>query len=746
MNTQSTPPAFLPGRPDDLSRPLERYLPPIPQGVAASWLEKNVPRGGLILDPFGAAPSLAIECARSGYRLLAAVNNPVLAFLLKMKGRSPHQDDLKAALAKLSAARLRDTRLEPYIRSQYRTRCRQCNREIMADAFLWERDAPAPYNATYTCPHCQDTGEYPTNAGDKAQAERYGQSGLHRSRALERVAPLHDPDRTYVEEALDTYPNRALHILSTLINKLEGLSLPVEEGDLLAALALTAFDQANTLWPHPVGRERPKQLTIPPKYGEKNLWLALERAVEVWASPEASIPVLQHDGNLPARGSVAVFDGRAKDLARDLGELPVEAVVTALPRPNQAFWTLSALWAGWLWGAEAVQPIKAVLRRARYSWRWHASALHSVLASLAPSLPPETPIFSLIGEAEPGFLSAATIAAHQAGLTSQGIALRPEVGQAQLTWKIGQTLLGGDSDSKTAIQSGAKAYLKKRGEPSPYLPVLAAGLRTYSQTKVPADKPSQTFQNLQDEIEAAISYRGGFLRLGAAGKSRQSGFWWLQDDDRKGLPLADQTEMALVRFLLQQPGCPFESIDEAVCEALPGLMTPSRELVQVCLESYGSPDPNQDDAWRIRPEDQPAARREDLEITSEHIDALGKKLDFATAKKSDDPLCLQWYNTNGEIEYLLYLTASAVLGKIIPYEKPPLSKAIIILPGGRANLVAYKRKHNPLLRQQAEDHYQFVKYRHLRHLLENPFLSPGNLDDQLALDPLTYTEPQIRLF
>jgi len=745
MSDKSNRPPFLIGQPTRSAKPLERYLPPIPEGVAASWLGKNIPRGGLVLDPFGAAPSLALDSARNGYRVLTAVNNPILAFLLKTHASAPGEDDLKAALAALSSTRLREERLEPHILSLYQTSCRQCNRKTTAEAFLWQKDAPAPYAVIYTCTHCHDAGEYPASEADKSLAQRFNQSGLHRSRALERVAPLNDPDRVHVEEALETYPNRALHILSTLINKLEGLDPSNQNENLLAALLLTAFDRANTLWAHPVERERPKQLTIPPKYRENNIWLALEAAVDQWRSSRSPVPVRQHDGTAPPEGSIAIFEGRAKDLAQSLDALSIDAVLTALPRPNQAFWTLSALWTGWLWGADAVQPIKAVLRRARYSWRWHTVALHGVLAHLASNLTTDTPMFSLIAEAEPGFLSAGMIAAHQAGFICRGIALRPEEGQAQISWTFSDQKPTQREDIEQTLQQSAQDYLNQRGQPSPYLNLLAAGFSDHARIAPLDQDPSEVFRSLQAAIETAISYRSGFLHLGTTGKSRQSGYWWLQSYDQAGhpLPLADRIEMALVRHLLHHPGSAAESIDQAVCEALPGLLTPPREMIQVCLQSYGT---GEEGIWHIRAEDRPGARRDDLETMAKHIEELGAKVGFATVKMSDDPLRFQWYNADGEIEYLLYLTASAVLGKIIPYGQPPLSKTVIVLPGGRANLVAYKLEHNPALKEQAEGHYRFVKYRHLRHLLTSPLLTRENLDDQLALDPLTYTEPQLRLF
>ena len=102
-----------------------------------------------------------------------------------------------------------------------------------------------------------------------------------------------------------------------------------------------------------------------------------------------------------------------------------------------------------------------------------------------------------------------------------------------------------------------------------------------------------------------------------------------------------------------------------------------------------------------------------------------------------------------------------MLGKADSPPSPPAS-SIIVLPGGRANLVAYKLRHDPRLRalcagtesssfsnasiQGAAAGWRFLKFRHLRQMLDNLLLQRNNLDEILAQDGLTYTAPQMRLF
>ena len=146
------------------------------------------------------------------------------------------------------------------------------------------------------------------------------------------------------------------------------------------------------------------------------------------------IPVVNWPELPGEAGGLCLFEGPMRNLAPRLKDLSIAAVVTALPRPNPAFWTLSALWAGWLWGKAAAAPFKSVLRRRRYDWNWHAAALYAALKNISDRLPLNTPLFALIPELEPAFLSAALLAAAGAGLELSGLALRTRHDPAQVLW------------------------------------------------------------------------------------------------------------------------------------------------------------------------------------------------------------------------------------------------------------------------------------------------------------------------
>ncbi|RPJ50003.1 MAG: hypothetical protein EHM21_05895, partial [Chloroflexi bacterium] len=385
--------------------PLLRFLPPLPPGIVSAWLSENIPAGSWILDPLGASPALTLEAAQAGYRILVASNNPILSFMTETLAAAPKPADFQSVLAELAMSRRGDERLEHSIRQLYQTQCDTCAETVAAQAFLWRKSEAQPFARLYDCPKCGQSGEHPVTPADLDRLKIMGGDKLQRARALQRVILNEDERRADVEEALGNYLPRPLYVLFTLANKVEGLGLPPERARLLQALLISAFDQGSALWPWPGGRSRPKQLIIPTQFRENNLWQALEEAAREWVNQPNPLPVTHWPELPPAgQGGICLFRGRIKALMPLPGEIDLRAVLTAFPRPNQAFWTLSVLWSGWLWGAEAALPLRNVLDRRRYDWNWHTSAIHNALSAVASNLPAEIPFIGLLPELVPGFL------------------------------------------------------------------------------------------------------------------------------------------------------------------------------------------------------------------------------------------------------------------------------------------------------------------------------------------------------
>jgi hypothetical protein len=829
---------YIPGVVPKKTELLSRYLPPIPDGVISTWLIKNVPPGSLILDPFGASPRLAVEAARAGFRVLVTSNNPITRFLLEVACVPPKPEDLQSALAELAASYKAEERIEPHIRSLYNTHCARCGQIVSADAFIWEHGNSSPSIRIYTCPFCGDSGEHPCTIFDSERMKQFSSSGLHKARALERVVTSTDQDRIHVEQALSVYLPRALYALITIVNKIEGLNIPSTGQKYLAALLLHAFDQANAMWRVPSSRERRRQLTIPRHFRENNIWVSLEQGIDILSNDSSkdissNVPISIWPELPQEDGGICVYEGRLVSIIDSLPGLNIKSVCAAIPRPNQAFWTLSALWAGWLWGREAVGSFKSVLHRQRYDWAWHTTALASVFKQLSNILEPTTSILGLLGEAEPGFIASTLVAAGFAGCDLQGVAIRDEEDQTQIVWKCKTAVEPPQvwtSLSESGIES-ARTYLESRGEPASYLNTISAAFISIIQSWVSGNEkqimekegatgmqskssdsanqsepsPSLTYSRIYNTAREALSYRSGFLRynlqdlspiepmakpeviqnslfsleLGkidieedespnisiptnevepALEKERptrssdvsESVLLWLRTTDNSNhMSISDGYEINLLSFLKSHPGSTIEDIDIMLCEKYKGLYTPDAEFIRICLDSYGEKDPNDNDRWHLRPEDEPGVRQRDLENARNNIRQIGVRLGLSTIDhQADNISSISWDDSKGQFDLWFFPIVTANIGEIIFFNELLPGKGFVVIPGSRANLIIYKLRRDPRLNKAftpSMDNWHFLKFRHLRSLAENPLLNLENLDQLLFLDPLTYSTLQLRL-
>ncbi|MFN8383917.1 MAG: hypothetical protein U0V02_18410 [Anaerolineales bacterium] len=732
--------AYIPGfKPAD-SGPLSRFLPPLEEGVISAWLSHQTLAGNWLLDPFGFSPRLVLEAARSGYRVLVTANNPVTRFLLETFANPPPESEFIAALADLGAVKKGEERLAWHLQSLYFTTCEKCNQQIQAHSFLWRKGEDTPYARMYECPHCGDSGERTATEEDREHAKRIAATdALHRSRAFERVIALNDEDRVYAEEAIQHYQPRPLYVLTTVINRLDSLTLSPERKRALMALILLACDAGNTLWAYPSERPRPKQLSTPSQFREHNVWMMLERGVSLFAASGSPVPCEAWPKKIPESGGICIYEGRLKDLADEVKkEIPIVAVVGSVPRPNQAFWTFSALWAGWLWGKDAVEPYKVALRRRRYDWAWNATALNAIFGHLNGLLADGVPMFGLIPEPEPAFITSALTAAHMAGFKLESVALRTEHDAIQLTWKAAQKTKPANADV-SALQKEIYDYLCTRGEPASYLHVHTAGLIALAEEnalKQPELEFDEALRKIQGLFSAALKDEDKFIHY-STGENLETGMWGFltSSQESQNESLSDLAEIAVVTYLQKNPNAIFLELEEDLYPRFPGLLTPSKGLIYAVLNSYAEKNGAN---WKLRDEDVASARREEMKAVFGILEKIGKRLNY---QSSINDKVLTWKD-NGQIIKKFNVLASALLNRALEHAD---DQTVIVIPGGRAALAAYKQERDPSLRARLKK-YKLVKYRLLRSLLEVPILTRETFEEQIASDPIEESKGQMMMF
>jgi hypothetical protein len=727
---------FIPSLPTQDVLPLSRFIPPYPAGVAVQWLQKYVPPGSWVIDPFGTNPLATLEIARAGFRILVSINNPVTSFILRILAGAPSISDFQSALSEFSKLRRGDERLENHLESLYHTQCAICSQTIPAQSFLWKRNETRPFSRLYRCPKCGDENERPMTSEDFERLTLPGSDRLQRSRAIELLKLKEDEELAGAVEALNTYNPRSLYFIMTFLSKLDNAPISGQNRQLLQALLLSACDEGNSLWGWPSGRSRPRQLQTPVQFRENNLWLSIENNIPSWCGQSNPIPLAEWPDIPPESGGITLYQGRLKNILPLPNEIKPEASFSIFPRPNQAFWTLSALWSGWLWGHESTAAMKSTFERRRYDWIWHVNALQSNLQIISRHFPPGFPLFCILPELEPGLLLSSIVASERANFILAGIALRPGQETAQLQWRVNQAAAAPPRNISKILSTIILEHFVHCGEPADYLSLLAACLGNltsrFSLAAFPQETPEGIYKRIQSAVNIALTEQGFLRRYNNQSQDIESGLWWLDASQKVSseFTLADRVERQVIAFLQENKSISFQALDQKLCECFPGLLTPSSDLVFACLESYSEPAGQSE--WHLLASEELANRHNDLLSAKALLAKIGRNFGFTI--QGDNPLL--WINDAGETELFFYLSASCNIGQfLLTPSSPPPKRCILVLPGSRSKLLAYKLHRDPHLAEAAAQGWRFLKFRHLRQLAERSNMTHDLWNELLDKDP-----------
>lgn len=733
--------------------PLDRFLPPYYPGSMSGWLQRFAPPGSLVLDPFGQDPYVVLELARAGYRVLVSANNPIAAFILEVMASAPSAEEISEAVHVLAGIKSAEgLLLEDQINAYYQFDCPnpECQAldprpKLQVEYLVWAEDALEPELAFGSCPRCGKQAEHQLTPEILASKEPLPPLSVLKARLLELSANPADPLRELMAEVIAFYPHRSLASLQTMLSRLDNPTITPRQRTLLRALILSTADRINQLWTHPGGRNRPRQLLRPPLFQELNPWQALLAAQKVWSKTEQAVPLREWPAQPPQMGGISIFRGRLRELDPPIAPGSVDVVITSLPRRNQAWWNLSGLWSSWLWGREGSATLRNSLLKQRYDWTWHSTALQKVLVQLGKLLRPGVPVLLQVTELDPMFTMAGLLAAQNAGLSLHQLAANGELSVLQTSWRFGRPNRQSSQvpSFSQAVKNAGVQFLRRIGEPATYLRLFSAVMVTLLSDGLLEGRPGpgETLNELQEQIDKALTDPGTFSRFNP-GISADSGLYWLVDASSIAQTAADRAERALLNALQNQPLLSMKDALAAVNLKLPGLQNVEMEMLQAILESYADPTPDLK-AWSLRTFETTRERQKDLKTIFELIELLANRMHVAREIRTDS---IVWLGQDGSPEFSFFPIITTEFSELLIRHQDFPGTKLIVLPGSRANLAAFKLRRDPHLQSLKTESWNIVKYRQLRNLSDNPLLTRELFASQITGDPPEYRSTQLALF
>ncbi len=731
------------------ARGLGAYLPAMPEGVASVYIAALTQPGDLVLNPFCQTGRVLRESVALGRRALGSNFNPVAARWIDSQLWPPDAAQAIAALVRLGDARRGDTTLRQHALSLYATRCPTCGKNAVAEWFAWEREG-SPIEKHVRCAACETDSTGPADEADAASASRFEPRGMAYHYLLERAAPDEPNERERAAAVVEAYTARALSALADILRKYD--SAGEADQSALRPLLLTAFEAALALHSAEEERPRPRSLKIPPRFIERNPWLAMEDALPARGLRRPPGESLPRSPDVPAliasRDPAAYLVARGgRELSRLLPPGSVRLILAVPPEPDPTFWALSAVWAGWLWGhsSRSVESLKPLLARRRADMDWWWRGLAQALGALVPALAEDGHIALVSSEADPDTLTGLLLAGASLGLALDHALVEPQRGLRVLWHPAPRASIRELDADALSLEIGERArhaageLLRTRGEPAPW-PFVHAAIQSEMEeagllriaARMPEGGPLPIELIEQATLDALRARRSPVYPV-----EDVRGLWWLADPGPVAPPLSDRVEAAVLEWLAHNGECFESDLMAELYRHFPGLLTPERAFIRLCLESYATE--RHPGVWALREEDQPSMRQAEIAALRSELVALGMRLGCQVAEHAGQ---IVWSKERHQL-FTFALCATAQLGAHLLAVRPPRGQPVLVLPGGRGALAHTRLRRDVRLRDAVSGGgWTFLKFRQLRSLVAQPGLSIVAFRDELGRDPLIEKEGQ----
>ena len=626
-----------------LPRPLDRFGTAFPLQLADLYANAYAPRRGVVLDPLAHPWSAADAAERADRRGVAKSREPLGEWARRVIALAPATDEILGALDRVGESALVGTPHRVAMRELYGSTCATCRGPVVVEAFLWERDAPAPARKAFRCGICAREGRAllveATTEDDEKSSQRLEQRGMAYWQFVERFGP--DPNAQALGESTAAlYTPRNLTALMATLRAVETAvpASPARDVLLLCALEiLISGSRLNTL----AGRSAPLRVdkgrarrSHAAQSREANVWLEFDRTVR-----ELAAWLAQHPSPARPRSATLALDTGDADLV--LCQAPVE--------DSLGGW--SAVAAVALLGIRGTKPTDAGEGRAVGRERL-LRTMRAALIDGHRGSRPEAPAIVYVPHADLVSVAAVALAGAGAGYRLRGITYQrdalPTAGAsgsgaaAVFDFDRDVPLLRdqGAADASAiedAIRAGVREAIRSRGEPVATDRAAVGALESLAARKLLAPLTLARAGGVS-ELEVFVDHfrsaladatRAGIVKVelsGAAAEHAHDTTVYSLAEPIDAAPLDDRLEWGVWGLLSASHDVETRTVLRRAYGLFRDIETPDRELVERCIAAYGHQ--SDDGRWRLRDEDSLVRRQADQTLLAVQLVDAGHRLGF----------------------------------------------------------------------------------------------------------------------
>jgi len=625
-----------------LPRPLDRFGTAFPSALADIYANAYAPRRGVVLDPLAHPWSAADAAERADRRGVAKSREPLGEWARRAIALAPLADEILAALDRVGESALVGTPHRVAMRELYGSACATCRGPVIVEAFLWERDSPAPTKKAFRCGICAREGRAllieATTEVDERSSQRLEQRGMAYWQFVERFGS--DPGAQALGESTAAlYTPRNLTAVMATLRAVETAvpSSPARDVLLLCVLeVLISGSRLNTL----AGRGAPLRVekgrarrSHASQSREVNVWLEFDRTVR-----ELVAWLAHHPSPARPRSATLALDAGDADLV--LCEAPVE--------DSLGGW--SAVAAVVLLGIRGAKPADAGEGRAIGRERL-LRTMRTALIDGHRGSRREAPAVVFVPHADVASIAAVALAGSGAGYRLRGITYQRDALPTAASGSGAAAICDFDRDVpllrdqgaadasaiEDAIRAGVREAIRSRGEPVPTDRAAAAALESLASRKLLAPLTLaraggvSELEAFMDHFRSALAdgARSGLVKIeldGAAAEHAHDTTVYSLAEPIDTTPLDDRLEWGVWGLLSASRDVETRTLLRRAYGLFRDVETPDRELVERCIAAYGQQ--SDDGKWRLRDEDALVRRQADQTLLVLQLVDAGHRLGF----------------------------------------------------------------------------------------------------------------------